>query len=142
MPHKIKTLQGYYDEVWVKGDLDAIPKFLAPNARSRGIMGDMPFAVDDLEELVTMVRALLGPLEITLPITMEQDDWLSALVEVKSYAVDTGDPVHVFGQMIVRFEGTQMIEIYSGVDSLTLFEQLGLLPENAMAVMLGGTRLR
>lgn len=142
MPHKVKTLQGYYDEVWVKGDLSAIPKFLAPNARSRGIMGDMPFDIDDLEELVTMVRELLGPIEITLPITMEQDNWLSALVEVKSHAVDTGDPIHVFGQMIARFEGAQMIEIYPGVDSLTLFEQLGLLPENAMAVMLGGTRLR
>ena len=142
MPHKIKALQGYYDEVWVKGDLEAIPKYLSPDARSRGIMGDMPFAADDLEELVTMVRALLGPIEINLPITMEQDDWLSALVEVKSHAVDTGDPVHVFGQMIARFDGNQMVEIYSGVDSLTLFEQLGLLPENAMAVMLGGTRLR
>ncbi|GGX45781.1 hypothetical protein GCM10007385_11590 [Tateyamaria omphalii] len=142
MPHKVKTLQGWYDEVWIKGDLDAIPKFLAPNARSRGIMGDMPFSIEDLTELVTMVRELLGPIEITLPITMEQDDWLSALVEIKSHSADTGDPVHVFGQVIARFEGIQMVEIYTGTDSLTLFEQLSLLPENAMAVMLGGTRLR
>ncbi|WP_299614515.1 ester cyclase [uncultured Tateyamaria sp.] len=142
MPNKVKTLQGWYDEVWTNGDLEAIPKFLAPNARSRGIMGDMPFAIDDLEDLVTMVRELLGTIEITLPITMEQDDWLSALVEIKSHAADTGDPVHVFGQVIARFDGGKMVEIYTGTDSLTLFEQLGMLPENAMAVMLGGTRLR
>jgi hypothetical protein len=49
--------------------------------------------------------------------------------------------VHVFSQVIVRFCDARMVEIYSGVDSLTLFEQLGLLPDNAMAVMLGGTRL-
>ncbi|WP_299041717.1 hypothetical protein [uncultured Tateyamaria sp.] len=142
MPHKVKTLQGWYDEVWVKGDTGAIPKFLAPNARSRGIMGDMPFSKDDLTELVTMVRELLGPIEISLPITMEQDDWLSALIEIKSHSADTGDPVHIFTQVIARFEGTQMVEIYNNTDSLSLFEQLGLLPENAMAVMLGGTRLR
>lgn len=142
MPQKVETLQGWYDEVWINGDLDAIPKFLAPDARSRGIMGDMPFAISDLEDLVTMVRELLGPIEITLPITMEQDDWLSALVEIKSHGADTADPVHVFGQVIARFEDDKMVEIYTGTDSLTLFEQLGMLPENAMAIMLGGTRLR
>jgi len=141
MPHKVKTLQGWYDEVWIKGDTDAIPRFLAPNARSRGIMGDMPFSIAELTELVTMVRELLGPIEITLPITMEQDDWLSALVEIKSCAADTGDPVHVFGQVIARFDGPKMVEIYTGTDSLTLFEQLGLLPDDAMAIMLSGTRL-
>mmetsp|Transcript_27438 Transcript_27438/g.50586 ORF Transcript_27438/g.50586 Transcript_27438/m.50586 type:complete len:143 (-) Transcript_27438:14-442(-) len=142
MPYKLKTLQGYYDEVWTNGNLDAIPQFLAPDARTRGIMGDMPFAADDLADLIFMIREQLGTIEVTLPVTVEQDDWLSALVEVKSVALSSGDPVHVFGQMIARFDGEKMSEIYSGVDSLLLFEQLGLLPENAMAVMLSGTRLR
>ena len=88
-----------------------------------------------------MVRALLGPITMTFPTVIEQDDWLSALVEVQSHAAHNGDPVHVFSQIIVRFSGDRMAEIYSGVDSLALFEQLGLLPDNAMAVMRGGTRL-
>ncbi|MEO0402742.1 MAG: hypothetical protein AAF214_10240 [Pseudomonadota bacterium] len=142
MPHKAKTLQTYFDEVWIKGNLDAIPMVLAPNARTRGIMGDMPFDGDDLAELVTMVRELLGPISVSYPVMVEQDDWLSALVEITSHAADTGDPVHVFNQIIARFDGAQMVEVYSGVDSLTLFEQLGMLPENALAVMLGGTRLQ
>ncbi|MEP4246321.1 nuclear transport factor 2 family protein [Tateyamaria sp.] len=142
MPHKIKTLKAWFEEVWVNGNLDAIPELLAPNARTRGIMGDIPFAADEMAELVTMVRAMLGPIEVSYPVTVQQDDWLSALVEVKSYAIDTGDPVHVSNQFIARFDAHRMVEIYSGVDSLTLFEQLGLLPTNAMAVMLGGTALR
>ncbi|MEP5630971.1 MAG: hypothetical protein ABJP79_03730 [Tateyamaria sp.] len=142
MPHKIKTLKAWFEEVWVNGNLDAIPELLAPNARTRGIMGDIPFAADEMAELVTMVRAMLGPIEVSYPVTVQQEDWLSALVEVKSYAIDTGDPVHVSNQFIARFDANRMVEIYSGVDSLTLFEQLGLLPANAMAVMLGGTALR
>jgi ketosteroid isomerase-like protein len=142
MPHKVKTLQSYYDEVWVEGNLDAIPKILAPDARTRGIMGDMPFAQDDMAELVGMVRELLEDIKITFPVTVEQDDWLSALVEITGNSAHTGDPVHVFSHMIARFADEKMVEIYSGVDSLMLFEQLGLLPENAMAVMLGGTRLK
>ncbi len=142
MPHKIKTLQAYFDQIWVKGNLDALSTLLDPDARTRGIMGDMPFDPDELRELVTMVRELLGPIEITFPVMVEQNDWLSALVEIKSHAAHNGDPVHIFSQTIARFDGGRMIEIYSGVDSLALFEQLGLLPENAMAVMLGGTALR
>lgn len=142
MPHKIKTLKAWFHEVWVKGNLDAIPELLAPNARTRGIMGDMPFAADEMAELVMTVRAMLGPINVSYPVVIEQNDWLSALVEVKSHAVDTGDPVHVSNQFIARFDAERMVEIYSGADSLTLFEQLGLLPPNAMAVMLGGTRLQ
>lgn len=142
MPHKIATLQGWYDEVWTNGNLDAISKFLAPNARTRGIMGDMPFAAEDMADLVIMIRDQLGPIKVSLPVTVQQGDWLSALVEVKSHAVETDAPVHIFGQIIARFDHEKMVEIYSGMDSLMLFEHLGLLPENAMAVMLSGTRLR
>ena len=141
MPIKIKTLETYFEQVWVKGNIDALADLLAPNARTRGIMGDIPFDAGELRELVKMVRALLGPITMTFPTVIEQDDWLSALVEVQSHAAHNGDPVHVFSQIIVRFSGDRMAEIYSGVDSLALLEQLGLLPDNAMAVMLGGTRL-
>jgi len=142
MPHKLRTLQTYFDEVWVKGNLEALPILLSPDARSHGIMGDEPFEADELAELVTMARALMGPITVDFPIVIEQDDWLSALVEIKSVAAHNGDPIHVFNQMLVRFEGSRMAEISSNVDAISLFEQLGLLPDNAMAVMLGGTRLR
>ena len=142
MQHKIANLKKLYEDVWCKGDLTAIRRHLAPDARSRGIMGDMPFAQDDYEELVTMIRDMLGPIEITMPVTVEQDDYVSALIEIKSHGVDTGDPVHLFGQVIARFREHRIIEMHVSTDSLTLFEQLDLLPQNAMAVMLGGTQLR
>ena len=43
MPIKIKTLETYFEQVWVKGNIDALADLLAPNARTRGIMGDIPF---------------------------------------------------------------------------------------------------
>ncbi len=141
MPHKARTLRRYYDEVWEQGDLTAIARILAPDARTRGIMGDVPFNQVELAELVDVVRGLLDDIEVSMPITVEQDDWLSALVEIRGKAADTGHDVHLSSQVIARFAGEQMVEVYSGVDSLQLFEQLDLLPENAMAIMLGGTRL-
>ncbi|MEQ3710792.1 MAG: nuclear transport factor 2 family protein [Tateyamaria sp.] len=142
MPHKFKTLETYFQELWVKGNLDALDDVFAPGARTRGIMGDTEFDADELKELVAMVRPLMGPITVTMPKIMEQDDWLSALVEINSHAIDNNNPIHVFNQVMARFDGERMVEIHSNLDSITFFEQLGLLPDNAMAVMLGGTRLR
>ena len=142
MPHKFKTLETYFQELWVKGNLDALDDVFAPGARTRGIMGDTEFDADELNALVAMVRSLMGPITVTMPKIMEQDDWLSALVEINSHAIDNNNPIHVFNQVMARFDGERMIEIHSNLDSITFFEQLGLLPDNAMAVMLGGTRLR
>lgn len=141
MPHKIEILKTYFDEVWVKGNVDALATLLAPNATTRGIMGTMPFDAVELAELVSAVRALMGPITIDIPVQVEQNDWLSALVEIKSHAEHNGDPIHLFNQVIVRFDGEQMVEIYSGVHSMAFFEQLGLLPDNAMAILLAGSRL-
>ncbi len=142
MPHKIKVLKTYYDEVWQKGNVAALHSLLAPDARTRGILGDEPFDANELGELVTMTRALIGPVTVNFPIVIEQDDWLSVLVEIKSHALHNGDPIHVFNQMLVRFDGERMAEVSSNLDALSLFEQLGLLPENAMVMMLAGTPLR
>ena len=142
MPQKLKTLQTYYEELWVKGNLDVLDRLFAPGARTRGIMGDTAFDAEELKELVAMVRPLLGPISFSIPKMMVQEDWLSALVEIKSHAIDNGTPINVFNQVMARFDEDRMIEIYSNLDGLTFFEQLGLLPDNAMAVMLGGTRLR
>ncbi|MFL4471246.1 ester cyclase [Tateyamaria armeniaca] len=142
MPHKIRTLQTYFEEIWIKGNLDMLPKLLSPNARTRGIMGDMPFDPDELSELVSMAHALFRPVSVSFPVLIEQDDWLSALVEITSVAKHSNKPIQVSNQMLVRFDDERMVEIHSNVDALNLFEQLGLLPDNAMAVMLGGTPLR
>ncbi|WP_223422071.1 hypothetical protein [Tateyamaria pelophila] len=62
---------------------------------------------------------------MTLHITLEQDAWFSALVEVGSHAFGSGNSVQVFPQVIARFDDDRMVEIYSGGDSLMLFEQPG-----------------
>lgn len=142
MPHKLKILQTYFDEIWTRGHLESLEKVLAPDARTRGIMGDVPFDAEELAELVTTVRARLGRISVTFPVVIEQDDWLSTLVEISSHCAHNGTPVRVFNQFMARFDQDRMVEIYSAADSMSLFEQLGLLPENAMAVMLGGTQLR
>ncbi|WP_299686424.1 nuclear transport factor 2 family protein [uncultured Tateyamaria sp.] len=142
MPHKPEILQAWLDRIWTAGEMDAIPEFFSPDATATGILPDMALSATDMPELVQLMRAQLGPIDVRLAKVMDQGDWIAALVEVRSHVIDTGDPVHVFGQIMAQFEGRKMVEVYHSFDFLSYFEQLGQLPPNALALCLTGTRLR
>ena len=142
VPHKADILQQWFDRVWTDGDIDAIPDFLAENSVATGILPDMALSSTDMPELVQLMRSQLGHLDVRLVNTIESGDWIAALLEVRSHVADTGDPVHAFGQIMARFDGNKMIEIYNSFDFLSYFEQLGQLPPNALAVLLTGNRLQ
>ena len=142
MPHKIEILQNWFDRIWTAGDVDAIPDFLAPDATSRGILPDMALSPTDMPDLVHLMRGQLGTIEVRLAKTMAMGDWIAALVEVRSHVAETGDPILVYGQIMARFEGRMMAEVYHSFDFLTYFEQLGQIPPDALALLLTGTQLK
>ena len=141
MPHKAEILQDWFARVWTDGDLAAILEFLSPDAASKGILPDVALTPDDMPHLVQLMRAQLGPIDVRLAKTMDQGDWIAALLEVRSNVRDTGDPIQVFGQIMARFEGRMMAEVYHSFDFLTYFEQMGQVPPTALAVLLAGNRL-
>ena len=142
MPDKADILKDWFDRIWTAGDVDAIPEFLADDATSKGILPDMAVVSTDMPDLVQLMRTHLGGIDVRLAKTMHEGDWVTALLEVRGHVAETGDPLHVFGQIMVRFEGDKMVEMYHSFDFLSFFEQMGQLPANALAVLLAGTRLQ
>ena len=142
MGRKADLLQDWFDSVWRDGDEDAIPRLLSATSGARGILPDLSLNRTEVTELVVLIRERLGPIAITLPQVLEQGDWASALIEVHSTAADDGAKIHAFGQIIARFEGDMMVEVYHSFDFLTFFQQMGQMPNNALALLLSGTRLR
>ena len=138
---KASLLQSWFQEVWVEGNLDAIPKYMAPQGKAVGILRDMSVNPDDLHDLVYMMRSALGEMWFEFPMLMEKDDWLAAMVDVNSYCAKTGDPVNAVAHIMVRYENNQMVEMYNSFDFLSFFEQLGQLPPNSLALMLSGTKI-
>ena len=139
---KSALLGKWYQDVWEYGDLDAIDKYFSPETAAQGLVPGMSMGPEDFRDLVTVVRRLVGPIRVSVVHTVEQGDWLSALIEVITRAADSHAPVHVHGQVMVRFNGDKMVETYNAFDFLTFFEQLRQLPPNSMPLLLGGTVLR
>ncbi|MEO1347165.1 MAG: nuclear transport factor 2 family protein, partial [Pseudomonadota bacterium] len=102
MPHKAEILQDWFARVWTDGDLDAILEFLSPDAASKGILPDVALTPDDMPHLVQLMRAQLGPIDVRLAKTMDQGDWIAALLEVRSHVRDTVVAINLFVLIIAR----------------------------------------
>jgi hypothetical protein len=141
MTKKKELLQAWYDCVWVKGDLDAIDRFFQSSTIATGIIPEMQIGPDDFRDLVTAMLHMVGDVKVGLPVAVEDGDWLSALITVNAVRLDNRAPVNVTGQVMVRFEGDKMVETYNQFDFMGLFEQLGQLPDNTLAICMTGQKL-
>lgn len=142
MIHKKELLQAFFDTVWTNGHTDAIPRFLTEDVQHEGVLPDMNLSSPDLAELISLVHARFSPPKITIIQTVENGEWISALVQLY-HRPSVNEPIHkVMGQVMARCEGTRFAEMYNCFDNISFFEQIGLLPENAMVVLLAGTRLQ
>ncbi|TDE35068.1 ester cyclase [Antarcticimicrobium sediminis] len=138
---KTELFERWCDEVWRKGNLDAIDDFLKTSTLTAGVVPHMQMGPADFRELVTVVRFHVGPIEPTIQHCVEQGDWLAVMMQFDSTRADNGAPIQVPGQVFLRFEGDKMVEAYNLLDFMSFFEQLGLLPPDALTICLTGHKL-
>ena len=138
---KAEILNNWYRRVWEQGDLNAIDEMFRPDTKAAGLLPDMRLGPDDFKELVFMVQELVEEIHSEIVKTVEQGDWLAALVQISTTNCMTGAPVSVSGQVMVRFEGDIMVETYNAFDFLSFFEQMHLLPEQVLPICLSGQRV-
>lgn len=139
---KTELLKHWFVQIWEKGNLDAIDKMLGPNAESNGLFPAFGLRSADYHDLALAIRGLVEDIHVDFSHALEQGEWLAVRTVVDGKRADNGDPVHVSGQVFVRFEGLRMAEIYSHFDFFSFFEQMGQLPADALPICLTGQRLR
>ncbi len=136
-----QQLRNWYTQVWEKGDLDAISTYFDPETLANGVVPEMQMGVDDFRELVMAFQAHVGKFSIHLPKIIEEGDWLSSIVIVRTSRADTGAPVEVTGQVMTRFKDGKIVEAYNHFDYISLLEQMGMLPADTMPICMTGQRL-
>ncbi|SFU17249.1 ester cyclase [Sedimentitalea nanhaiensis] len=139
--NKADLLRKFYEDVWVKNNLDAIDLYFSANAEAGGIIPEMSFGPDEFRELVFAVRNLLGEIDIDMPIVIENGEWAAGIIKARTSRADNGAPVEVTGQTMARFEGDKLVEAYNQFDYVSLFEQLGQLPPDTLPICMTGQRL-
>ena len=136
---KSDLIRRWYTQVWEQGDLDAIDRMFRADSRANGIVPGMSMNPEDFRDLVTAVLNLIDPPRIDVKLTLEQDDWVAAIVTIHAQAQKDGAKINVPGFVCARVEGDQMVETYNCFDFISFFGQMGLLPANTVELCLTGT---
>ncbi len=135
---KTELLQRWFDEVWFRGNLDAIDEMFVPASEAKGILPEMEMGPREFRELVEVMREHVGDIKVTMHKSIESGDWLAALVQAHMVRTDNGAPIDMTGQVIARFAGDKIVEAYNQFDMISLFEQLGQLPPDTLPICMTG----
>lgn len=138
---KRDILEEWYRRVWIEADLDAIDQLFSPDTQAQGLLPDLQVGPDDFRELVPMFLDMVEDPTVSLDKVMEDGEWASALYSMRVTNPANGQPVIGSGQLFARFDGDKMVETYNSFDFMSFFEQMGLLPEQSMALCLTGQRI-
>lgn len=133
----LDMLKNWYNKVWIEGDLDSVDEFFTPDAEAQGMM-DFMVGPEDFKALVAAMLEQIEDIEITFNRVVETGNWVWVQMSAKAKGKLTAADVEVAGQVMCRFANGKIVESYNQLDFLTLFEKLGLLPENTMALCLAG----
>lgn len=138
---KSGLLKNWYEQVWEQGNVDMIDTFFGADTMAEGLIPEMQVGPDDFREFVSAFRYHLGDIRVELPKIIENGDWLSAILHVHTSRADNGAPIEVTGQTMVRVKDGKIVEAYNQFDLISLFEQLGQMPEDTLPVCMTGQRL-
>jgi predicted ester cyclase len=138
---KREILELWYEEVWQNGNLDVIDQLFENVSAAQGFLHDSNVTRQEIEELVTASKMLLNNIRPEIIHTVEDENWLAALVTVHGNRPDNGAPVEFSSHVMIRFNNGKIAEKHNLLDFFSLFEQLDQLPEDALAVCVTGQRL-
>lgn len=139
---KADILKKWYETVWEDGRLDVIEDYFVAEPHNQYIAQSFGIEPSEIREWVSVVRSFVTDIQINILHSIEEGDWLSAMLEINCRSVATQEPIRVYQQIMLRFDGDRKAESYPAFDFIRFFEKLGQLPEDTHALLLGGTVLR
>nr|WP_277425198.1 ester cyclase [Pseudohalocynthiibacter aestuariivivens] len=93
---------------------------------------------DEFRAFAEALLAMIADVRIQIAHDMEDDDWLSVLIDVSARCRKQGTPISVTGQILVRMQDGKIAEGHSHLDYITLYEQLGMLPDGTQTRCMSG----
>ena len=139
---KADILREWYTAVWEEGRLDVIEDYFVDAPHNRHIAQGFGIEPSEIREWVSVLRSFVTDIRVDILHSIEEGDWLSAMLEINCRNSATQKPIRVYQQIMLRFDGDRKAESYPAFDFIRFFEQLGQLPENTHALLLGGNVLR
>lgn len=137
----INVLNEFYARVWEQADVSAVPQFFGTSSQPLKVP-TRPVEPEEIAEWMYILHQRVRDIKVRPVTHIEDDPWVSAVYEVSCVSQDDGVPVTVYSHVMTRFENGLIVESYPHFDFLRFFEQLGQLPPDSYALLMGGHSLR
>ncbi|THD73524.1 nuclear transport factor 2 family protein [Thalassobius vesicularis] len=131
-------MREWFSRVWEQGDVSAIDELFVPDTQARGIVPDMEMGGEEFKFLVATMQEIITPPKVRIDKLVEQDDWIAGLMTMQAESLIERKPVQVSAMVFCRFRDGRIVEAYNNFDFVGFFEQIGMLPENTIALCLSG----
>ncbi|MEE4187889.1 MAG: ester cyclase [Roseobacter sp.] len=141
MANKTDVIRRWYQEIWINGHWDRIDEIYQPAPDNECLIPGATPAPEEAREIVTALTNLVTNHKLSVLHTVEQGDWVSALVELNGLKAATAQPVMVRWLTMSRVTDDLIVESYPQVNLIPFFEQLGQLPPHSFELMLAGQKL-
>jgi steroid delta-isomerase-like uncharacterized protein len=123
----------FYDEVWVKGNLDAADEVFAPDYVRHDLRATQATAGPEGQKRIAAdFRTAFPDLSFDVEFVLAEDDlvagrWTARGTHLGAWAGQppTGRPMRFSAVNVFRFDGGKVVELWNHRDDLGLMEQLG-----------------
>ena len=125
-------VRSYIEEVWTRGNLDAVDIFLSPNYRRHLSPTAEPLLLDGQKQRIAGFRSAFPDVKITIEDVFAEDNYVifRSTMRGTHHGVfqgiePTGKPITVTLIDIIRVEHGKFVEHWGGPDLFDLLKQLG-----------------
>lgn len=138
---KRNLVERWFHEVWERGNLSAVKELLAPELPNGALRGNAVTSVEDIATMVEILQESSLSRRVAFDLFIEQGDWICCCYCMHVQTEGRDQPVKIEGTTLFCIEEGCITAVRSRLDSLSVFEQLGLMPKDTFAGCLSGQRL-
>ena len=127
--------QLFFEEVWNKGDLDAVDDLMTRDFVDHAAPPGVPSGPEGAKQVFSMYRTAFPDFRLSVEDLVAEDDkvvarWVTHGTHQGELMgiPPTGKPVTVTGIDVFQFAGGKMAEHWAEFDMLGLMQQLGVIP--------------
>jgi ketosteroid isomerase-like protein len=136
-----EVLESWFRRVWTEQDSSAIEELFIPDGKARGLGANVLLGPAGFKQFHSALTRLLSDFVITIDKSVESGEWISAVCTLRAKSRQSGAPIEFTGSVMIRIADGKLTEAYNHWDFLSMFCQLGLLPDETFEKALGGGKV-
>lgn len=135
-----EVVMRWFDEVWNKGNEDAIDELLSEHCSVRGLGGEMT-CPDDFKAYHRQMISYIDKMNISLDRIISNGVEVSGIMRIHGIHSATGKPLNLKGAFAATICDGKIVSTENIVDFLPLFTVTGILEEDALMKVLESGKL-